>query len=119
MLSQAFPARAGLEDGLEGANTLYTGKGEDSLIMEMVEKKVKKLEEREKAPGKDLQVVVPGLHRSAGEQRGLADAVESLYRMIRSREEYGKQLKKKGLSLCQTLSPEYCKDQRSYVSAVR
>lgn len=35
-----------MEDGLEGANTLYTGKAEDNLMMELVEKKVKKLKER-------------------------------------------------------------------------
>lgn len=92
---------------------MYTGKGEDNLMIEMTEKKGKKMENREKALGENLQLVVPGLHRSAGEQRGLADAVESLYRMITSRGEYGKQLKKKGLSLCQMLSPAYC--QRSEI----
>jgi len=61
----------------------------------MAEQNFKKL-----ALEENLQLVIPGLHRSAGEQRYLADAVESLCRMITSREEYGKQLKQKGLSLC-------------------
>lgn len=58
---------------------------------------------REKALEENLQLVVPGLHRRIGKQRALADAVESLYRMITSREEYGKQLKKKGLCLSNAL----------------
>lgn len=78
----------------------------------MAENKVKNSEERklqERIYSQQCQVCIDVLERRGGQLMLL----ESLYRMIISREEYGKQLKKKGLSLCQMLSPAHC--QRSEI----
>lgn len=71
---------------------------------------------RKEALGENLvKRVSSSFPRSAWEQRGLADAVESLYGIITSSKEYGKQLKKKGLYLSNTLP---CNCQRSEISCL-
>lgn len=110
VLSQTFTERAELESGLEGANTLYSGKGEDNDINGREEsKKLRERKLQERIYSQQCQVCLDVLESREVQLMLL----ESLYRMITSREEYGKQGKKKRLSLCQMFSPAYC--QRSEI----